>query len=244
MNWRKLFICLAINLLLILTFSGCLRTVEASYQRPVMTSGASQKEDEIPQAFKQYLEDSGERIYTVITLCNNDILVVEEEDGYYWEEIIDNEKYSSTLEYVFVLLSIDSVSGEFITEDVGTGYNEIPFVSIFYQEDGDQYSTDCANFKYWPVENPTDVLVMVYPDPWTTGSYQASAFYGLLPSDSLGTVPVCVQNPEWRNGFPVWVFDVPFDYITEDYRLEYASYVLTGRDILSSSWSPETGRLP
>lgn len=245
MKYKQLIIIFAGLFVFLLT--GCTDIGKASEQESIQELDATQEsstlESSIPEEYMQYIQRAGDRVKATLLLNSGDLLVIEEEEDYYWVEIYDGEKYVSTLEYDFTLLSMDANSGTLREDLVGTGYNEIPFVSIFYQKDGEQYSTDCANYKLWPLENPTDVLIMVYPDPWSTGIFEESQYYEFLPTDNLDTVPVCIQDAEWRGGFPVWVFDVPYEDIMEDYRLEYADYVLTGKDILSFNWSPETGRI-
>ena len=246
MKNKRFVFCIA-ALLFLASLTGCL----FSGKEPISETEAA--ETDIPEtdapeigmaaAFKNYLDEAGDRVYGFLQLTNGDVLVIEEEEDYYWEEVINDEKKISTLEYAFVLLSLDQKSGMLNSHWLGSGDHDIPYLSIFYQDNFDQYSTCCSCCEILPAKDPTDVLIMVCPDPWPTGLFEESEYHGLVPADNLDTVPVCVQNAEWRGGFPVWVFDVPYAAVTEDYRLEYAAYVLTGKDILSFTWSPETGRI-
>ena len=66
--------------------------------------------------------------------------------------------------------------------------------------------------------------------------YEESEWYEQIPTDSLGSEPLMIQHPRWRDNYPVWVFAIPEDRIDESYELHYVDYVLTGSDLLNNTW--------
>ena len=124
---------------------------------------------------------------------------------------------------------------------------------LFYDEDWEKringaYDGTTTSYKscfYWHTgEIGEEAIIFVFPNieypAYDTGiptvEYKLSQFYQIEPSDSLGTVPVCLQYKGWNDDYPAWVFVVDKEDIYAEYELHYMDYVLTGTELLNKSW--------
>ena len=82
------------------------------------------------------------------------------------------------------------------------------------------------------------MLICVLPNREQTDTdYQHSELYGLVPTDTLNSSPMEAMKSDWNDGFPTWFFVIEADQITEDYALQYGDFVLTGKDLLTNTWT-------
>ena len=114
-----------------------------------------------------------------------------------------------------------------------------PYVKIFYDADW-QGKIKEYNSQYIVIEanGQKDVLIFVMQnyDHEHETAYVDSPMYGIEPSDTPGTVPMTVHDPNWFRDYPMWVFEVPMEDIDETYALTYGEWVLTAEDILNHTW--------
>jgi hypothetical protein len=59
-----------------------------------------------------------------------------------------------------------------------------------------------------------------------------------VPYDNLNTEPLIIQDKDYQGNCPVWIFDLSAESVDENYELHYGDYVLTGKDLMSGSWTP------
>ena len=132
----------------------------------------------------------------------------------------------------------------------GNGFMYLGYVKgkvpIFYDEDWQDRLSDESHetltryesgFQHFQQNDGTElVLIAVFPNRVTGVEYERSEFYQLKPYDTLGTVPMTVQAPEWNDGYPAWFFVVEEANVDDSYELHYDGFVLSGTDIHSNTW--------
>ena len=143
-------------------------------------------------------------------------------------------------EHQYMTAAIQAVNGELKYRMVFF-YDDNVQTRIFYREDWEQQKSMeyPSSFQYYqnPDNDKIDVLIVVGQNYEERQKYTESDGDKLTPEDTLGTKPLCFQQDDWNNGYPLWIFAIPLEQIDESYELRFNDYVLTGHDILNHTWS-------
>ena len=114
-------------------------------------------------------------------------------------------------------------------------YRSDESIDIFYMiEEGGGFS----EFFVYEGYKGTDYLVFVTPDAHYGWTYETSPDREYVPYDTLNTEPLMIQDEEYQDNCPIWIFDLAASTVTDSYELHYGDYVLTGKNLKSRFWDP------
>ncbi len=217
---KKLCLVLGAFLCLTLLFTGC---------------------EQYAGAVKSYMDANREYEVGRASLGEGDALFIAREPDFYQSVTVQGVTKESFVDYNCEILTVDE-RGLLEQLYVGTGYSDIPMVPIFYHKNPERDSFDCSNFKFWPEEEPRYAILVITAPPFSREErYETDPYYGLEPWSTFGVKPIRLQDDEWEEGYPIWFYVVPMEKIKPEDQLGYYGFLLTGEDLLSKSWSPETG---
>lgn len=255
---------IVIVLLVSFLLSACTNSNSANTKDPPGITTVAATDDPMVREFYQYYLDKYEDyIYDSRELSGGGLLLVKNANLEAGQKlsVFDTEEFHYFLNRLEACVKngkpqVNTESIQWADESPDSDLGKEP-VWIFYEsqveDSGGDNFFDSKNAVYYDshfflLEGNLgrDVVVIVTPPMGRQlSSYSESSLYGITPYDSLGTMPMKVVDERtglhpgelWHFGYPVWIFVVPEKEITESYELRYGDNCLTGRDIISGTWS-------
>ena len=209
---------------------------ETATGRKEEPSSQDQTESEMiayPPLIGEYLQENRDLLYGILPLHNGDFIAAIQDKNAKSTVQFNGKTYERSLFIDFFILS--EQNQKLVDYRIGYSQCKLESTDIFYEDPS--FPESPSRYLYWPKENPTEVIILITPAKVFYEPYEESEWYGVEPADSLQTKPFRIQDPDWYEGFPVWIFDVPLDQITPEYSLTFGHFLLTGEEILNKTWT-------